>query len=234
MSISFALKATIAGAALAAAAGAQAATINNLVVNGSFESPNIRTNSISQFTNLSNPDDPFGWLTGVNGVELRDSREFPTGYRHVAADGQQYVELAVERNSSIFQDIFLRAGQEYTLSFAYSPRAPYGSALNQAQVSLGSWLVNLVADASNQAPSNAINLWQVYTMTLVPQVTGVQRLQFAATGSDGRYGMFFDNVSLTATPLPGAALLFATSLAGFMAARKRRRNEEGQAAVAAA
>lgn len=206
---------------LALAAGTVHAASVNLVANGGFELPNIPNNSISQFVNL-NPDAPFGWITGVNGVELRDNRNFPAGFTHVAAEGQQYVELAVERNSYIYQDIFLAAGQEYTLTFAYSPRAPFGESENQATVSFAGWALNLVADASTQQPSNAINLWRYVTHVFMG--TGqVERLQFAATGSNGSYGMFFDDVSLTATPLPGAALLFATALAGFFGFSNRRK-----------
>lgn len=203
-----------------AAGSAQAATVN-LVSNGGFELPNIPTNSISQFVNL-NPNAEFGWITGTNGVELRDHRNFPAGFMHEAAEGAQYVELAVERNSHIFQDIFLTQGQEYTLTFAYSPRAPFGSSENQATVSFAGWASNLVADASSQQPGAApINMWRYVTQVFIG--TGkVEQLRFAATGTNGSYGMFFDDVALTATPLPAAALFFATSMAGFFAARRRK------------
>lgn len=213
------------GAVLVSAGLAQAAPIN-LIENGSFEKPGIPTNTASQFVN-TDPSNPFAWITGANGVELRDNRNFPAGYTHIAADGDQYIELAVEGNvangnSSIWQEVFLKAGQEYTLSFAYSPRAPFGEDENEANVSFVDWSINLVADASSQSKDSAINLWKYVTVKLIG--TGdTERLTFAAAGSNGSYGMFFDDVSLTATPLPGAALLFGTSLAGFLAARKRRK-----------
>lgn len=216
----------LAGAALVSAGLAQAAPIE-LIKNGSFETPDIPTNTALQFGAGSPQAAAFGWAIGGNGVELRDNRNFPVGYTHVAADGKQYVELAVEGNvangnSSIWQEVFLKQGQEYTLTFAYSPRAPFGTSENKATVSFVDEFIELVANASGQSQSSAINLWQYMTFTLIG--TGkTERLTFAAAGSNGSYGMFFDDVSLTATPLPGAALLFGTSLAGFLAARKRRK-----------
>ena len=216
----------LAGAVLVSAGLAQAAPIE-LIKNGSFESPNIPTNTALQFGAGSAQAAEFEWAIGGNGVELRDNRNFPSGYTHIAADGQQYIELAVvgnvaNGNSSIWHEVFLKQGQEYTLTFAYSPRAPFGEGENQATVTFVDQFIELVADASSQPQSGAINLWQYMTVKLIG--TGKsERLTFAAAGSNGSYGMFFDDVSLTATPLPGAALLFGTSLAGFLAARKRRK-----------
>lgn len=213
---------TLALAVVMAAGSAQASSVN-LVANGGFELPSIPTNSLSQFVNLDSTA-PFGWITGANGVELRNNRQYPVGFTHAAAEGQQYVELAVEHNnSSIHQDIFLKAGQEYTLTFAYSPRAPFGSAENRANVSLAGWATNLVADASSQGPGGAINLWRYVTLVFFAQNSQVEQLRFAATGSNGSIGMFFDDVSLVATPLPGAALLFGTALAGFLGFSNRRK-----------
>lgn len=228
--MTFVLK-TLAMAALVVAGTAQAASVN-LLKNGSFEDTTISANTIAQYTPSTLPA-LFGWSVGAGGIELRHLRNFPSGFTHVAADGKQYVELAVERsNGSMWQDVFLKQGQEYTLKFAWSPRAPFGTRENQAAVSFNSLIKPLTLTADGRNPTfngqGLVDMWIYESFTFNGNGQN-NRLLFEALGPVTNYGMLFDDVSLTATPLPGAALLFGTSIAGFLAARKRR--QAGQVAA---
>lgn len=62
-------------------------------------------------------------------------------------------------------------------------------------------------------------LGDVFTQALA---AGTYTLQVMLNGANPKN----DRFEISAVPLPGAALLFATSMAGFMAARKRRRTQQ--------
>lgn len=155
-----------------------------------------------------------GWTTGNAGVEIRNNAV------GTAQEGSQFVELDTTTNSWISQVIKATEGQEYTLSFWYSPRIARTSAEdNRIEVWWNDKLVEAVEGIGGTA-----HVWKEYLVVLSGvTVAASNTLKFAAAGTPNSFGGSLDNVSLTATPLPGAALLFGTSIAGFLAARKRRK-----------
>jgi hypothetical protein len=65
--------------------------------------------------------------------------------------------------------------------------------------------------------------WTTYSF-LVDLVDG-DKLSFANAGGDN-IGAILDNVSVSAVPLPAAVWLFGSGLMGFMALRRRAKNQQ--------
>lgn len=197
--------ATVATLALAASF-AQASSVN-LVVNGSFEAPVLPNTPSWQIL-----DGIPGWTASNAGVEIRRQ---DTG---LAQDGMQFAELDTTQNSWIKQVVDTVVGQEYTLSFWYSPRINRPNPEdNRIDAFVNGGLV-----ASLAGTTGNLHNWQQTLFTFIADSTSTT-LKFAAAGPSNSFGGSLDNVSLTATPLPGAALLFATALAGFFGFSNRRK-----------
>tara|TARA_R110001606_G_scaffold363430_3_gene517599 strand:+ start:58541 stop:59155 length:615 start_codon:yes stop_codon:yes gene_type:complete len=178
----------------------------NLVVNGSFENPDIPTGSYNTYNSI------LGWTTSGAGVEIRDN-VVGTAY-----DGDQFAELDSLSNSAIFQNVANTvAGQSYLLSFAYSPRIDQLSLTNGISAYWNGVLVDSVT-----ADGGSSNNWTMFNYLVTG--TGNDVLQFAAVGTDDSLGGNLDAVSVSAVPLPAAAFLFAPALLGFMGLRRKAKN----------
>ena len=185
---------------------AVSANAANLVVNGSFEDPDIATGTWSVHNAIS------GWSTTGAGVEIRDN-VVGTAY-----DGQQFAELdshgAVNTNSSISQTISTALGQSYLLSFAYSPRINQPANTNGIEVFWNNVLLDSVT-----AIGGSTHNWTVFEHIVTG--TGTDTLKFSATGLDDSLGGSLDAVSVNAVPIPAAAFLFAPALLGFLGLRRK-------------
>lgn len=207
------------GLALAAglAIAAAPAAAQNLVVNGSFESPGSGQTQI-----VTVPD---GWtlMDTANGVDIIGAGLGGS----VAADGLQFLDLigggAGAFPSGVYQDLMLTAGTPYRLAFAYNgARYDNGSPTSGAvlHASLGSlWQGSYGVDALNAFPSNGpATPWQTVSETITAPSTGVYRLSFRT--DSGAWGSpYVDAVSVTAVPEPGT---WAMALAGMLAILVRR------------
>ncbi|NNK97185.1 MAG: DUF642 domain-containing protein, partial [Desulfobacterales bacterium] len=99
---------------LTSTAGAHLITAN-LITNGSFENP-----TIGKTSGLFGSEAVIGWSGQGNQVELQNALHYWT-----AADGNQYVELdsnSGDGNAFLVQYVDTIIGQQYQLTFAYSPR----------------------------------------------------------------------------------------------------------------
>ena len=114
----------------------------------------------------------------------------------------------------------MRVGQSITLS--YVPAGILSFGFMTAAPSSANFFQQPVLNGSSQIR------WSLASSTLA--TIGFEDIRLP--GGDKDYNDLIVSASISAVPLPGAALLFATSLAGFMAARKRRRAEEESAAAA--
>ena len=213
-----------AAAVLLAGAGAAQASTVNLVQNGSFEDFSCDLNRggfcIAGSTNIDHwIGDPNTEIQTQTTIDRFRSVDLPG-----VEDGNAYVELDTNQNSTLTQNLVLDAGY-YEFSFLYSPRINDGSAnTNGLEYALG----DLVSGEIFGAPDDDFphGVWTRYTSSFTVDVDGTAvSLAFAATGASGERGntgALLDDVRISAVPLPAGALMLLTALAGFGWAGRRR------------
>ncbi len=186
------------------ATGSQAV---NLLTNGSFERDTQAAGTYSIRQSLT------GWQSLGGGIELRNN------VAGIAYDGVNYVELDADSNSLAYQALNTIQGQQYQLTFAYSPRENVPSASNGISVF---WNGDLLGTYSGDGVA-AGNSWILQTATVWGN-GGPSVLAFVAVGTSDSYGGSLDAVSLTAVPEPESITLMLAGIGvvGFVAARRRR------------
>jgi hypothetical protein len=177
---------------------AQAASAQNLIVNGSFEAPSILPARFLHF--LSIP----GWTTVRGcGIEIQNNC-FALGCGP-SADGQQHVELetfdfqsigCTAFSSAMAQDIPTQPGATYELKFAYSLRP--GVTDNAYEVR---WDGQQVVSLQGNGVPLALPLWIDHTYRVVASGP-LTRLEFGDLSVDDRVGAYVDNVSLVFVSAP--------------------------------
>jgi hypothetical protein len=189
---------------------------SNLIVNGSFENPNVGT-GWSAFSSIP------GWNTNGNGIEI----DYSPVVGGPAYDGNQSLEVNYDYPENVYQTVTgLTPGQTYLLSWAYGDRP--GSGNEQLDVTFGG---NVVAtDYDNLDGSNSTLLWfpnsVVVTATGTSEVLSFNGMYPNEVYDNGglSYGNEVDAVSLTsAVPEPASLPLFLTGfgLLGVVAWRRR-------------
>ncbi|VDS07170.1 hypothetical protein PARHAE_00342 [Paracoccus haematequi] len=192
------------------AGAASAAT----VVNGSFEDVSGLAGGGLNRGSFGVYDTIPGWTKGSgSGIELQDNGTLTT---HDAQDGNWYVELDSDDNSSMYQDITFAVAGIYRLSFYYAPRTttPTDNGIDYSLGGLISGSIDGVFPAG----------WQEVATNFSVNAGDVLRLTFAATGINNSLGGFVDNVTIAPVPLPASALLLGGAMAGIGFAGRRRRN----------
>jgi len=172
------------------------------VINGGFESPVVTT---SQGWNIyDSGTEGLGWTvewydgsTSYGGqtrpepahLELHKSGTIVSSY-----EGDQYAELDTDWDGpggglngepasvKIYQDLDTCPDQEYTLTYAWSPRGGYLSKLEVY------WDGDLVTTHEGSTSG-----WTLETFTVAASGTST-RLEFVETGSPDSFGMFLDDV----------------------------------------
>ncbi|GBE94046.1 DUF642 domain-containing protein [Nostoc cycadae] len=187
-------------------AGSASAASLNLLVNGSFESPDIRPRSYSTINPIP------GWsLTPDSargaGIEIQDN---------VAGSpfaGSQFAELDGRATSGIFQNISTVVGRQYQLSFAFSPRP--GERDNRLNVFWdGATVANLTASGAGRSNTN----WNVFTYNLVANDT-ITTLRFDNFGElSNTRGTYIDDVSVVAVAVPEAGSILGVLMVGVFGA----------------
>ena len=156
----------------------------NLILNGSFENNDIKSNSWKAFT-AGTVD---GW-SGTN-MELWDNFQ-----RLNAFDGSQYAELNANGNGgrySIFQRFATEVGATYDVSFAYAARRSGESFQLDILSDTDSILYSQVFD------DHSIKIWSEFNGDFVAQ-TALTTIRFS-TINRGTYGNFIDDIAVTAVP----------------------------------
>jgi choice-of-anchor C domain-containing protein len=205
----------VAGAALLLGAhGAYAAPVT--IANGSFEAPDLNGNSLATYGPGGSLTD---WTIGGDSIDL-------IGSYWKALDGDQSVDLNGNGVGEISQTVSnLLQGQEYTVSFYYA--ATPGYVPQTIDVSFGTSLKSLTLNSAGTTDS--MN-WTLGTISFIADSTGSALLKFAGTSNliNNHAGMALDNVTIAATPIPGAILLFGSALGGlgFLGHRRKKQAVE--------
>lgn len=206
------LKTALAAIALAATLPAHA----NLLIDGGFEQPALRHGSYATLTSIP------GWI-GAPNIEVQN---------HVAGspyEGNQFVELDTNANSSMSQDLTTIAGVVYKIHFAYSPRPGVSALSNGISASWNDSLFAMVALSGIGLNATA---WTGYDFTTV--ATGpTSRLMFSAFGTSDGLGGYLDDVRVTAVPEPGTLQIFGFGLVilATIAGTRRRKSACGGLSV---
>lgn len=192
----------------AIAASAFAAQAQNLVVNGSFEDNVLAAGTWGIFGN--------GIGTSVNAWTADPTIEIRNAVAGDAQQGNNYVELDTNANSSMFQQVATGMGW-YELSFWFSAREGVAAGSNGLNYSFGDLSGTVLANVAGTTG----NVWQQYTGLVY--LNGATNLVFSATGKSDSYGGSLDNVSVTAVPEPQtyAMMLAGLALMGSMARRRK-------------
>jgi hypothetical protein len=179
----------------------------NMITNGSFEATTQADGSWNTYNSLPS------WLSGDSGIELRNN------VAGAAYDGKNYVELDTKQNSFAYQDIVTAAGQQYALSFAYSPRENVAAESNGIDVYWNGALVGSFTGAG----SNSGNSWVLENLIVTGGSETTSKLEFRAVGFSDSYGGSLDAVSLDvkSVPEPASLMLLGLGLVGLAGARRK-------------
>jgi hypothetical protein len=163
-----------------------------LIVNGSFEQPQLKRGSWKPLSSIP------GWkLSEGPAIEVQN-RVAGNPY-----EGNQFVELDSYGSSGIFQEVPTQAGQVYQLEFAFGGRPGTQAADNKVKVQWGN---SVVAELSGKP-----GVWKKYSY-IVKGIGSTTRLSFLDVGISNSLGSYLDAVSLTpkklAKPEAGEVCLY--------------------------
>jgi hypothetical protein len=173
----------------------------NLVVNGSFEDPQLAPGVFRVFATVP------GWtqFSGFTGIEMQ---------HRVAGspfDGNQFVELDSFASTGIMQEVPTEPGRSYNLRFAFSPRPFTPEEDNILRVTWGGVPVTTVS-------ANGINLadtdWAVYTFTVEGGAGNTTALTFEDLGGSSSFGTYIDAISVAAPSGPTQTGLYLAKFDG--------------------
>jgi hypothetical protein len=184
---------------------AGAARAQNLLQNGSFESPDVPAGTAQVF-----PGSIPGWTdTSFCGIEIQDN------CCGSPSDGAQHVELDSNCSSTIDQTVATQPGAHYVVSFDFSPRP--GENYNELIVS---WNGGQIFDEIKTGSAAQETQWTHYAIAVAATGTS-STVEFSDGGSSSNgAGTYIDNL-----PEPGrSAQLLAGLLMIAGLARCRRRS----------
>jgi hypothetical protein len=172
-----------------------AAAAPNLIVNGSFETPDAPTGGIVITTAVP------GWShqarpgTTSSGIEIQDH----TAGAPAAGAGNQFAELDSDGPSRIFQDVATSPGSTYRLSFIYSARPGTAPAENHFRVSAGPAAAEIGPLTSGPQTS-----WTTRTLDFVATAASsrIEFLDLSPEQGSGGVGAYIDLVAVELTNSP--------------------------------
>ncbi len=191
----------------------------NLVVNGSFESPDVVATSddgLGTYWYVRNGTSADGWTRSGSQWTWLDSRPG----KWIASDGEQYTEVESGYAGSISQTIATWAGQSYRLTFDYAAN-PYLSSTNPDD-SLRLYLNGSAFAYVDGSDSTTDDLdWTTYAYVFTASSTSTE-LRFQDGYTNFPYhGGFLDNVTMVAVPEPATLGVLGLGLVSLI--RRRRK-----------
>ncbi|MDX9995043.1 MAG: retention module-containing protein [Rhodocyclaceae bacterium] len=179
-------------------------TPSNLVINGSFENPELGTG----WSAMSSTE---GWnATGNQPIEIGHGGN----YGITAKDGDQLLELDSHGNASVAQQVDTEGYGAVTLSFWFASRAHGGdiAATNQVEVFWNGQSLGVITDAT-------AGHWTQHVFNVEANADGATELKFVGVGTQDTFGGLIDNVSVIGMPTVdedgldggGAQLLYASA-----------------------
>jgi len=190
--------AVLAGCGGDGSGGSGGADNANLIVNGSFEEPDIAPGISAGFVGgweiLHDPIPGWDPVDG-NGFEIFDNVIASSGAVWRAYEGDQFAEMDADANGGISQTITTVPQASYYLYFAYSPRPGGSSATNTIMIHLdGINIDNVAADDIAASPS-----WTLYRYSFI--ATGTSTIVgFTAAGDSDGVGGLLDDVMVYLNP----------------------------------
>ncbi|BCW99738.1 MAG: hypothetical protein KatS3mg024_2565 [Armatimonadota bacterium] len=205
----------VAAALVAGIVASGTVTGANLIVNGSFENPQLNPNQVMLLSSIP------GWSIEPAGSSALIEVQRVNAAGTPAADGEQYVELDSNQSSRIFQIVTTDVGQGYELSWWFSPRPGTLERDNY----LGVYVDDvLVATSGPQAGLGGYqNSWTRFSYVFTATQTST-KISFADLGPSDSVGTYLDDVRLVAIPEPAflqMGALVAMGLAGGLRLRRR-------------
>lgn len=165
-----------------------------------------------------------GWQSDAGaGIEIQSNRTLGSIDAH---SGGHYVELDSHKNSSMYQDVVLTAG-DYILGFQYSPRRSDLQSMGIAFSVEGL----LSGNVDTGSARHSVGTWSTVSRLFTVNATDTYRVRFTATGKSDSYGGLIDSVSLrnasssappAAIPLPLSGVLLLGGLGALALTRKLR------------
>ena len=190
---------------------ASATPSDNLILNGSFESPAVTPCDASydcpgegfiDYTPSNGPIIP-DWTIGGQGIDLNNNH-------WQAEDGSQSVDLAGGSSGSVAQTVATVAGQAYTLSWWMAGNPDNGAAEKSMAVDWDGTQVD--APSFNTAGHTDASMGWVEEQVTVTAASTSSTLEFADTSQPpSGYGATLDNVSLVPLSANLSATLSASS-----------------------
>ena len=167
----------------------------NLIVNGSFESPDIPFGTYGIFASIP------GWVHGVPpgatsaGIELQDH----VAGAPAAGAGDQFLEIDSDGPSRVSQHVATSPGTTYRLELLWSPRPFTSAAENEVGVVAGPASLTLGPLAGGSSTN-----WTTASLDFVAvgASTEVALLDLGPEQAVGGFGAYLDQVSLVAVNSP--------------------------------
>lgn len=175
------------------ASAASTPVCENLVTNGSFETP-----VVDYFASEESIE---GWRSFNDDIPFEiQSQKIAT-----SSDGSQFLELDSDKVNKIYQDIPTEVDKNYKLTFTFSPRP--GVSDNKLNVS---WGDTSIVELDKSGESLSDTQWQVYTHNLTANST-TTRLSFDNLNEESNgLGSYIDGITLVASQYATNIIDFST------------------------